>query len=173
MKFKTVNPAIEEPLAEYDIMDKTAVEGVVSKARKAFDSWREVGVKERSKLIGKLGKRLLKRKELLATAITEEMGKPIKDSIREAEKCAGICDYFSKNAKKFLKDEHVKTEFTKSYVSFQPLGIVGSIMPWNFPASQIIRFATWIPASVLPVSETTSIFDSTSAVTVVGLPMTH
>ena len=141
MKFKTVNPAIEEPLAEYDIMDKTAVEGVVSKARKAFDSWREVGVKERSKLIGKLGKRLLKRKELLATAITEEMGKPIKDSIREAEKCAGICDYFSKNAKKFLKDEHVKTEFTKSYVSFQPLGIVGSIMPWNFPASQIIRFA--------------------------------
>ncbi|MBI4174430.1 MAG: aldehyde dehydrogenase family protein, partial [Candidatus Aenigmarchaeota archaeon] len=70
-----------------------------------------------------------------------EMGKPISDARREAEKCAGICEYFSKNAKKFLKDEHVKTEFQKSYVSFQPLGIVGSVMPWNFPASQIIRFA--------------------------------
>lgn len=141
MKFKTINPATEEPLGEYDIMTKEEVDIAVGRAKKAFEMWKGTSVSERSKLVKKLGRQLTKRKELLAKSITEEMGKPIKQSVSEAEKCASICEYFGKNGKKFLKDEHVKTEFQKSYISFQPLGVVGSIMPWNFPASQIIRFA--------------------------------
>ena len=137
MKFKTTDPFTEETIAEYDIMDKAAVDIVVQKARKASESWRETNISERSKLLKKLGKRLLKRKQRLAESITEEMGKPLKQSTSEVEKCAAICDYFGKNAKKFLKDERVKTEFHKSYVSFQPLGVVGSIMPWNLAAATL------------------------------------
>ena len=140
MKFITTNPATEEAIAEYEIMDKAAVDERVARARRAFETWQETSLAERTKLVKKLGKKILAKKQAIAESITEEMGKPIKDSVREAEKCASICEYFGKNAKKLLKDEHVKTEFQKSYVSFQPLGIVGSIMPWNFPASQIIRF---------------------------------
>ena len=141
MKFKTTNPATEETIAEYDIMTKQDVDKVVSDSWNAFEIWKEVSIEERSKLIKKLGKRFIKRKQKLATSITQEMGKPIKESLREVEKCAAICEYFGRNAKKMLKDEIVKSEYMKSYVSFQPLGVVGSIMPWNFPMSQIIRFA--------------------------------
>ncbi len=141
MKFSTINPATEERIAEYEIMSASDVNNVAAKARKAFETWQEVDVKERSRFIRKLGRKLLSKKEKLAGIVTQEMGKPIKDSLREVEKCSSICDYFGKNAKRMLRDEKIKTEFTKSYVSFQPLGIVGSIMPWNFPMSQIVRFA--------------------------------
>ncbi|MBI4168289.1 MAG: aldehyde dehydrogenase family protein [Candidatus Aenigmarchaeota archaeon] len=141
MKFTTINPATEEPIAEYEISDRAAVDEKVLRARKAFETWRETDIGERSKLLKKLGKRLLKKKQQLAESITEEMGKPLKESVAETEKCAAICEYFGKHARKLLKDEKIKTEFQKSYISFQPLGIVGSVMPWNFPASQIIRFA--------------------------------
>ena len=141
MKFNTTNPATEQVIAEYEIMDRTAVDEKVARARKAFESWKETDIGERTRLARKLGRMLMKKKQQLAESITEEMGKPVRQSLSEVEKCASICEYFSRNAKKFLRDEHVKTEFAKSYVSFQSLGVVGSIMPWNFPASQIIRFA--------------------------------
>jgi succinate-semialdehyde dehydrogenase/glutarate-semialdehyde dehydrogenase len=70
-----------------------------------------------------------------------EMGKPIKDGIAEAEKCAWVCDYYAENAEKFLEDEVIETDATKSYVSYQPLGVVLAIMPWNFPFWQVFRFA--------------------------------
>ena len=141
MKFSTINPATEERIAEYEIASIDNVNGKVATARKAFETWHETDIRERSRLVRKLGRKMLSRKEKLAAVITQEMGKPIKQSLLEVEKCQSICEYFGKNAKKMLKDEQIKTEYIKSYVSFQPLGIVGSIMPWNFPMSQIIRFA--------------------------------
>ncbi len=141
MKFKTVNPATEDVIAEYETMSKPEVEERVSNAKKAFGMWREVDIKERSRLVKKLGKRILAKKQQFAETITQEMGKPIKESIPEAEKCALLCGYFGKNAEGMLKDEKIKTEYKKSYVTFEPLGIIGSIMPWNFPMWQALRFA--------------------------------
>jgi len=70
-----------------------------------------------------------------------EMGKPIKDGISEVNKCAWVCDYYAENAKNFLQDEVIETDASKSYVSYQPLGIILAIMPWNFPFWQVFRFA--------------------------------
>ena len=141
MKFSTLNPATEEKITEYDIMDKQAVNDAVDNAKKSFDIWKETDISDRCKIIKKTGRKLIGKKHELAEAITEEMGKPIKESLAEVEKCAEICEYYSKNAKRFLKDDVIKTEFKESYVTFEPLGVVGSIMPWNYPMSQIFRFA--------------------------------
>ena len=84
---------------------------------------------------------LHERKEEFAKLMTLEMGKPILQSKAEVEKCAWVCDYYADNAEKFLANEIIKTEFSKSYVSFQPLGVVLAIMPWNFPFWQVFRFA--------------------------------
>jgi succinate-semialdehyde dehydrogenase/glutarate-semialdehyde dehydrogenase len=73
--------------------------------------------------------------------ISIEMGKPIRESYDEVEKCALICDYYSLHAQNFLRDETVQTDASRSYVSYQPLGVVLGVMPWNFPFLQVIRFA--------------------------------
>src|SRR3989440_10063648 len=73
--------------------------------------------------------------------MAEEMGKPIRDGIAEIQKCAGGCDYFAENAERFLAPEPVATEARKSYVAFNPLGVVLAVMPWNFPFWQVFRFA--------------------------------
>jgi succinate-semialdehyde dehydrogenase/glutarate-semialdehyde dehydrogenase len=84
---------------------------------------------------------LLKDKEELARLMTLEMGKPIKQSIAEIEKCAWVCNFYSDNAESFLSDEIIQTDAMKSFVTFQPLGIVLAVMPWNFPFWQVFRFA--------------------------------
>src|ERR1700726_4055720 len=76
-----------------------------------------------------------------ARLMAEEMGKPIRDGIAEIQKCAGGCDYFAENAERFLAPEPVATEARKSYVAFNPLGVVLAVMPWNFPFWQVFRFA--------------------------------
>ena len=82
-----------------------------------------------------------KNTDIYAEIITKEMGKPIKQSRAEIQKCALICDYYAKNAAEFLKDEFVDTEAEKSYVTFEPLGVILGIMPWNFPFWQVFKFA--------------------------------
>jgi len=83
-------------------------------------------------------------KMFLAKLITEEMGKPIAQSIAEVEKCAAMIDYYAHNSPIWLEDQSVVTEAKKSFITYQPLGIILGIMPWNFPLWQVLRFA--IPA---------------------------
>jgi acyl-CoA reductase-like NAD-dependent aldehyde dehydrogenase len=85
-----------------------------------------------------------KNREEYARLVTEEMGKPIRQSLAEIEKCAWVCDYYAEHAEVFLRDEPIPTEFRKSFVSFEPLGVIACIMPWNFPFWQVMRFA--VPA---------------------------
>src|SRR5690606_29610003 len=99
---------------------------------------------ERAEYMGKPGRVMRKNREEYARLVTEEMGKPIRQSIAEIEKCARACDYYAEHAEDFVRDEIIPTEFRKSFVSFEPLGVVACIMPWNFPFWQVMRFA--VPA---------------------------
>jgi succinate-semialdehyde dehydrogenase/glutarate-semialdehyde dehydrogenase len=135
----SVNPATGKVLAEYEIYDEKKVSNAVKQAQKAFDSWKEYTQKERGVVMRKIATQLRKDKEKLAKLATLEMGKPLGQSLTEVEKCATTFEYYAKEGSAFLKDEIVKTDARKSYVSFQPLGVVLAIMPWNFPYWQVFR----------------------------------
>jgi len=138
---RSVNPYSEEVMYEFMTMSPAEVGSVIAKAREAFASWRDNPVTERLSLVKQLGAVLRQEKRNYAELITKEMGKPIKDAMAEVEKCATLCDYYAANAARFLAPEIVGTEAKKSYVAFEPLGIVLAIEPWNFPFWQVFRAA--------------------------------
>ena len=140
----SVNPFTEEVMKKYLVMGTRELNGQVGLSREAFQKWRAVPVADRAMLLQKLAEVLRSEKRRYAELITAEMGKPIKDAVAEVEKCAVQADYYAGNAASFLMPEDIKTEAKKSYVTFQPLGIVLAIMPWNFPFWQAFRFA--VPA---------------------------
>jgi len=145
MKITTINPATEEILAEYDAVTPEQVNHEVQDSRKVFETiWKKFDLSERAKLLRNLGHVLVHKKKEFATIITNEMGKPIRESIAEVEKCSWVCEYYADNGKKFLKPEYLETDAKDSYIRFDPLGVIGCIMPWNFPFWQVLRFC--VPA---------------------------
>jgi acyl-CoA reductase-like NAD-dependent aldehyde dehydrogenase len=143
-KIETINPATGKILATYENINADEVSRKVKVARQAFLKWKKLDVVERAEYMRRLGRVMRKNREEYARLVTEEMGKPIRQSLAEIEKCAWVCDYYAERAEAFLRDEIIPTEFRKSFVSFEPLGVVASIMPWNFPFWQVMRFA--VPA---------------------------
>ena len=143
-KIETVNPATGKVIATYDNETPDQVSRRVKSGREAYASWKKRDLSERTELMRRLGRVMRKNREEYARVVTEEMGKPIRQSLAEVEKCAWVCDYYADHAEVFLRDELIPTEFRKSFVSFEPLGVVASIMPWNFPFWQVMRFA--VPA---------------------------
>lgn len=141
---ETVNPATGKPIAKYHNMNVEEINDKVKKSRLALKSWKSLDISERCSLSRNLGRVMRKNKDEYSRTITEEMGKPIRQAIAEIEKCAWLCDYYSETAESFLRDELIPTEFKKSFVSFEPIGVVAGIMPWNFPFWQAMRFA--VPA---------------------------
>jgi acyl-CoA reductase-like NAD-dependent aldehyde dehydrogenase len=139
-ELKTINPATEEVIDTYQIMTKEQINEKTRKAQNAFLDWNK-DIHKRADYIHDFAQELRKSKEELARAMTKEMGRPIKDARPEVEKCAWVMDYFADNGKVFITDEVVNTDARKSSVTFEPLGVVGSIMPWNFPYWQALRFA--------------------------------
>ena len=144
MKIQSVNPFTEEVMKEFELMKPGHVDGAVHKCRHAFFSWRDLSVDDRVSAIRKMADHLRSEKRRYGEIMTREMGKPIRESVAEIEKCAWLCDYYAENAGAFLEAEEIKTEAKKSYVLFQPLGVVLAVMPWNFPFWQAFRFG--IPA---------------------------
>ncbi len=144
MKIKSVNPYTEEVNWTYDSFSFGKCESRIENSRAAFSGWSSLSVEERTKYFSRAGKVLRQNIEIYAEIITKEMGKPIRQSRDEIEKCARICDYYAENAAEFLKDEIVDTGAEKSYVTFEPLGVILGIMPWDFPFWQVFRFA--VPA---------------------------
>ncbi len=140
MKVKTVNPATEEVLAEYDIMSKEKVNDTVKKSKETFVDWKK-DFHKRIEFVHRLSHELRKNKNELARVATTEMGKPLKESISEIEKCALVMEFYGDNGQVFMNDEVLNTDARKSFITFEPLGVVGSIMPWNFPFWQALRFA--------------------------------
>lgn len=135
----SINPATGALIAEYEIHDEKKINKAVKQAQSAFEGWKQLTLKERGAVLKKIAAQLRKDKEKLAKLATQEMGKPIAQSMAEVEKCAMTFEFYAKEGPAFLKDEIVETDARKSYVSFQPLGVVLAIMPWNFPYWQVYR----------------------------------
>jgi succinate-semialdehyde dehydrogenase/glutarate-semialdehyde dehydrogenase len=140
----TINPATGEKIAEYDRITINEAKEKIAQSKRSYDSWKQKTFEERAQLMFKLAEILEANKEEYAQLATREMGKTIGQARKEIEKCALICRYYGDNTKDLLADESVKTEAAKSYVTFQPIGVILAIMPWNFPFFQVIRFA--VPA---------------------------
>ena len=138
---QSINPANEELIHQYAEMSDAVVSEILDKTNSAYHEWKLTSFNHRSGLMKNAAKILRDRKDELARLMTLEMGKPILQSKAEVEKCAWVCDYYAENAEKFLANEIVKTEFSKSYISYQPLGVILAVMPWNFPFWQVFRFA--------------------------------
>jgi acyl-CoA reductase-like NAD-dependent aldehyde dehydrogenase len=139
-EFSTINPATEEVINTYKIMTKEQIDEKAKKAQNAFLDWK-TDIQKRVDHIHDFVQELRKNKEELARTVTKEMGKSIKEARSEVEKCAWVMDYFADNGRVFTTDEVVNTDARKSIVTFEPLGVIGSIMPWNFPYWQALRFA--------------------------------
>lgn len=139
-KLRTVNPTTEAILNEYDIMTKEQINAKVKTSRTAFSEWRN-DIDKRVDFLYSFANELKKNLENLARTATQEMGKAIKESRSEVEKCAWAIEYFADNGKIFASDEVVNTDARKSIITFEPIGVIGSIMPWNFPYWQALRFA--------------------------------
>ncbi|MCG2418679.1 NAD-dependent succinate-semialdehyde dehydrogenase [Aequorivita sp. F47161] len=137
----SLNPYTGTALNSYKNHTIKEVSKIIDKADKRFYSWRETTFSERKKLMLAAASELKKNKKEYAEIITLEMGKPISQAIAEVEKCAWVCEYYAENAAQQLENEVIKTDAHKSYVSYEPLGVVLAIMPWNYPFWQVFRFA--------------------------------
>jgi acyl-CoA reductase-like NAD-dependent aldehyde dehydrogenase len=139
-ELQTINPATEEIIQEYKIMTKEQINDKVKEARNAFQDWKKDASK-RTDLLRDFAQELRKNKENLAKTATNEMGKAIKEARSEVEKCAWVMEYYADNGQILSTDEVVNTDARKTVIKFQPIGVIGSIMPWNFPYWQALRFA--------------------------------
>lgn len=137
----STNPYNGKRLKEYS---KDTIKTVTDKLKQAKSVqlyWSNLAIKERSELLQSVSELLLERKESYARLITSEMGKPISQSIAEVEKCAWACDFYAYNAEDLLSDEIIETDAEESFISYDPLGCIIAVMPWNYPFWQVIRFA--------------------------------
>src|SRR5450631_1518353 len=141
MAIASVNPANGETVKTYREMTPDETAAAVAEAHETWQSWRAVPFAERARLMRKASAILRDRKNELAKLMATEMGKPVKQGVAEAEKCALACDYYADNAEAILAPQAIATEATRSYVAFEPLGVVLAVMPWNFPLWQVHRFA--------------------------------
>jgi succinate-semialdehyde dehydrogenase / glutarate-semialdehyde dehydrogenase len=141
MSIVSVNPANGKPIETFPEMTPQAAAAAVAEAHGTWQAWRKTEFSERAALMKKAAAILRGRKLELAHMMAAEMGKPLKQGSAEAEKCAWVCDYYAENAEAHLAPEPIRTEGTKSYVAYEPIGVVLAIMPWNFPFWQVFRFA--------------------------------
>ena len=141
MEFSTINPWNLEPIEKFNNHTDEEANGIIESVDSTFHQWKKTSFEQRSALLIKVGEVLLKNKQTYAAHITEEMGKPISESLAEVEKCAWVCKFYAENAAKFLAPRVVETDASKSFVRYDPLGVIYAIMPWNFPFWQVLRFA--------------------------------
>jgi succinate-semialdehyde dehydrogenase / glutarate-semialdehyde dehydrogenase len=141
MPISSINPANQEILKTFESLTEQPLEEKLHRAAEAFRGHRRTTFAERAAMMQRAAEILESEKKAFARLMTLEMGKPINAAVQEAEKCALVCRYYAENAEQHLADEVVETNATKSYVRFQPLGVVLAVMPWNFPFWQVFRFA--------------------------------
>ncbi|MFI5124730.1 MAG: NAD-dependent succinate-semialdehyde dehydrogenase [Chitinophagales bacterium] len=139
--FKSFFPYNQELIAEYPLMNDAEVQKRMDKASAGFSSWKNKSFAQRADILIKVARLMRRDHEKLATLISREMGKVLSESRAEIEKCAWVCDYYAEKGAGFLKDEKREAGYARSFISYQPIGAVLAIMPWNFPFWQVFRFA--------------------------------
>ena len=138
---QSINPATGAVIGDYQAHTKPEIQQRIERAHKCFEKWRTQSFAQRAKLFDRAATLLRERSSALSTLMTEEMGKLPKEAAAEIEKCAVVCEYYAEHAENLLADEPIKTEARKSFVTYQPIGVILAIMPWNFPFWQVFRFA--------------------------------
>ena len=141
MGIATINPATGETLKTFEPLNDEAIEAKLALAQQRFEQYRKTPMSQRAEWLNKAADILERDKVSFGKIMTTEMGKTLKSAIAEAEKCALVCRYYAEHAAEFLADVPASTDATKSFVRYQPLGIVLAVMPWNFPFWQVFRFA--------------------------------
>jgi len=141
MILKSINPYTNGVIEEFEEISDEMAEKVLTESGEAFETWKRTGFEYRGSLMEKAAALLRSNINEYAGSITLEMGKPLKESRAEVEKCALVCEYYAKNARRFLSPEPAETDADISYVAFEPIGTILGIMPWNFPFWQVFRFA--------------------------------
>ena len=144
MAIETINPATGATLESFHEMDPDKVAAAIEEGHARWGTWRATLPGARSTLMRRAGRVLRERRDDLALLIAAEMGKPITQGRAEIEKCAWACEHYAHYAESYLSREEIKTDRPRSYVVFEPLGVVLGVMPWNFPFWQVFRFA--VPA---------------------------
>ncbi len=138
---KAINPANGELIRDYPEHSDAEVAEILEQTYDEYCSWRQTTFAQRKPLMHRAAEIQRSNKRKYAEIITLEMGKTITESLSEVEKCAAACDYYADNAEKFLADEIIASDASRSFAAFEPLGIVLAVMPWNFPFWQVMRFA--------------------------------
>ena len=140
MAVESVNPWTGAVEYRYDYQDAAAVEAALEASRRAFEPWAALGLEKRGEYVRGLGNELRRRRDEISSTMVAEMGKLRREALAELEKCAGACDYYAGHALQYLHEQPIATEAVKSYVSYEPIGCVFAVMPWNFPIWQVFRF---------------------------------
>jgi succinate-semialdehyde dehydrogenase / glutarate-semialdehyde dehydrogenase len=141
MTLQSINPTTDELIREYPAHSSAEVVKIADAAHAAYLAWRRTGFPERADRLLAIAQQLRKRREDCALMMTDEMGKPITAARAEVDKCAWVCEYYAAHAQQMLAPEPVATEATRSFVTFNPMGVILAVMPWNFPFWQVFRFA--------------------------------
>jgi len=141
MALKSINPATGKELANFDSLTDEQLKLKLDKAQKAFESWKNLSFPERAVFMKRAADLLRNKAQEYAEVMTMEMGKPISQAVAESEKCAWVCDFYADKAEGFLAPEFVDTDASRSYVQYDPMGIVLAVMPWNYPFWQVFRAA--------------------------------
>ncbi|HKM82357.1 MAG TPA: NAD-dependent succinate-semialdehyde dehydrogenase [Candidatus Acidoferrum sp.] len=140
MAIATINPATGEVVKRFDALTDAQVDDKITTADAAFHRFRKTPFADRARWMTKAAEILASEKEAIGRLMTLEMGKTFPSAIAEAEKCASTCRYYAENAARFVADEPIATSAAKSFIRYQPIGIVLAVMPWNFPFWQVFRF---------------------------------
>jgi len=141
MSITSINPATGGILKRFEPISEEEIDEKLARAAETFQTYRRTSFSDRSKWMLRAAEILESEKAEFGKLMTTEMGKPLKAAKEEAAKCAWACRFYAENAEKFLADEVVQTNASRSYVHYQPLGAILAVMPWNFPFWQVFRFA--------------------------------
>ena len=137
---KSINPTSGKTVLSYKNHSEKGVEQIINSVDKTWPYWRSTSFAHRSNLMQNLAGLLKSKAEVLAQLMALEMGKVKKEGVAEIEKCAWVCDYYAQNAELFLENENIETDASRSFITYQPMGTILAVMPWNFPFWQVFRF---------------------------------
>ena len=140
MAIASINPATGQLLRSFDPLTDAQIEEKIQQAADAFSSYRHIPFAQRARWMKQAADILDADKHKFAELMTLEMGKPYQAAVDEAVKCALGCRYYAENAERFMADEVIETSASRSYVRYQPIGVILAVMPWNFPFWQVFRF---------------------------------